>query len=191
MSVRDQFETVDLLLASHAETRGMDAFALSLIKAERQARRLVTYLVYQYPWCDRQRVPDLRKALEDSKKVYFEGILAGWDALYPRSVEQVIGRDYARLKPRLQEATGYRNKIFHGQLTSKGLSRQSLLALVRDIRAWCEAFGRGAEAEVGYDGCGRNSFRKARDAADVCGRYKVQLADVAAYRQFICRHVEG
>ena len=44
-----EFRTVDLIVASSAETRGVDAFALSVIEAERQIRRLVTHLVYQFP----------------------------------------------------------------------------------------------------------------------------------------------
>jgi hypothetical protein len=163
----------------------VDAFALSLIKAEKQARRLVTYLVYQHPWCDSTTVPALKKALEGSTKVYFNGLVKGWNALYPRSVEQLVGSEYKRLRGRLDEATKYRNKIFHGQLTSKGLSRAELRALVQDIRSWCDALGNSAQAEVGYDGCGRNSFRKAKNAAALCASYKTPLADLVAYRGFI------
>lgn len=190
MSVGDEFETVDLVLASGAETRGVDAFALSLIKAEKQARRLVTYLVYQHPWCSPTTVPALKKALENSTKVYFKGLLEGWNALYLRSVEQLVGAEYKRLRARLDEATRHRNKIFHGQLTAQGLGRHELVAFVNDIRAWCDALGSGARAEVGYDGCGRNSFRKARNAAALCASYKTQLADVAAYRQFIQKRMQ-
>jgi hypothetical protein len=46
MGHAQEFATVDLLLESKHETRGIDAFALSLIKAERQMRRFVTYFVY-------------------------------------------------------------------------------------------------------------------------------------------------
>jgi hypothetical protein len=186
----DEFSTVDLLLASHAETRGVDAFALSLIKAEKQARRLMTYLVYQHPWCSQATVPQLKAALETSTKVYFNGLLAGWNALYPRSVEQLVGSAYKRLRPRLGEASKHRNKIFHGQLTAQGLTRAELLSFVKDIRAWCEAFGSGAQAEVGYDGCGRNSLRKSGNAAVLCAKYKTPLPDIAAYRQFIKAHME-
>jgi hypothetical protein len=49
MSFQGEFQTVELIERSDAETRGVDAFALSLLKAERQLRRLFTYLVFQYP----------------------------------------------------------------------------------------------------------------------------------------------
>jgi hypothetical protein len=190
MSVRDEFKTVDIVLASGAETSGVDAFALSLIKAEKQARRLVTYLIYQHSWCGRATVPVLKGALEKSTSVYFAGILAGWNALYPRSIEQLVGTEYRRLRDRLTEATKHRDKIFHGQLTRHNLSTQALVALVNDIRAWCVALGSAAQAEVGYDGCGRNSFRKAQDSPALCATYKLQLANIAAYRQFIKTHME-
>jgi len=190
MSLDAEFATVDLVLDSKAETLGVDAFALSLIKAEKQARRLLTYLVYQHRWCTPKIIPELKTALESSTRVYFAGVLRGWNALYPCSVESFIGADYARLKARLDEAKGYRDKIFHGQLTSKGLSRAQLVSLAKDIRAWCEAFGNGAHAAVGYDGCGRDSFRKARNAAALCATYKEQMAGPADYRAFIHKHME-
>ena len=189
MSLAREFQTIDILLGSDAETRGVDAFALSLIKAERQARRLLTYLVYQHPWCDRSTVPALKSALESSGKVYFEGLLAGWNAFYPRSVEQLIGSHYERLRGRLREAAKHRNKIFHGQLTVQGLKRHELLAFVDDIREWCSALARAAEAEVAYAGCA-NSFRKASDPRALYSKYRTQLGGIAAYRQFIKDHME-
>lgn len=190
MSVEEEFATVALVLRSGTKTCGVDAFALSLIKAEKQARRLVTYLVYQHPWCGQATVSALKQVLESSTRVYFKGLLAGWDALYPRSVEQLVGASYTRLRARLDEASKHRNKIFHGQLTAQGLGTGDLEALVRDIHAWCDALGGGALAEVGYDGCGRNSFRKSSHATVLCSKYKVQLADVGAYRRFVQKHME-
>lgn len=190
MSVDEEFATVDLVSKSNAETRGVDAFALSLIKAEKQARRLVTYLVYQHSWCGLSTIDSLKNALESSNKVYFRGLLRGWNALWPVPVEQLIGTEHTRLRARLDEAKQYRNKIFHGQLTGKELTRSAFEAFVKDIRRWCNALGAGAQAEVGYDGCGRDSFQKAHDAAALCARYKTPLANIAAYRDFIKKHME-
>ncbi len=122
--------------------------------------------------------------------MYFSGLLAGWNALYPLSVDQLVGAEYKHLHSRLEVATKHRNKIFHGQLTAQGLSRQQLLGFVDDIRAWCRAYGAAAQAEVGYDGCGRNSFRKSRDSSALCAKYKVTLANVIEYQQFIKVHME-
>ena len=63
MSFEHEFRTVDLIVGSTCETRGVDAFTLSLIKAERQMRKLVTYLVYQFPCFSESDIPGLRDAL--------------------------------------------------------------------------------------------------------------------------------
>lgn len=110
MNVDGEFQTVDAVIRSNADTSGVDAFALSLIKAERQARKLFTHLVYQFPTFSGKDVPRLRATLEAYKSVYFGGVLAGFDALYPKPIETLIGLDYQRLKARIDEASGYRNK---------------------------------------------------------------------------------
>jgi hypothetical protein len=138
----------------------VDAFALSLIKAERQIRKLVTHLIYQFPCFGPGDIPSLRKTLVDNRRVYFEGFEKGFSVLYPRGISDLVGSEYQRLRGRIDEAIDYRNKIFHGQLTSKNLTRDDLLAYVDDIRTWCKTLAESALAEVGYDGFGRNSFQK-------------------------------
>jgi hypothetical protein len=189
MSVLKEFETVSLLLRSRAETRGVDAFALSLIKAERQIRRLFTHLVFQFPEFRPGDGVRLTRVLAKKRRVYFDGFIAGFDALYPRSVATIIGApDYARLKKRLEEAAPHRNKIFHGQLTGKSLTRPVLLGLVKDIREWCERLGEGAMAEFRYDGFGRNAFRKS-EVIDLWARYKDRIASLDDYDTFIETHM--
>jgi len=189
MSTEEEFATVSLILGSRAETRGVDAFALSLIKAERQTRKLVTHLVYQFPAFGPSDVSALRGALGASHRVYFDGFLRGFDALYPRTIEALVGPDYARLEARLDEAIDHRNKIFHGQLTARSLSTQDLVDLVTDINLWCASLGAGAVAEVGYDGFERDSFRKSA-IPDLWKRYKMQFVSVADYQAFIRGHLE-
>ena len=112
-SFEKEFETVDIVLASHAETRGVDAFALSLIKCERQARRLLTHIVFQFPCFSAKDIPALRSALSANKGVYFDGVIRGIDHLYPLTVQELVGNDYLRLIHRLNEAIDHRNKLFH------------------------------------------------------------------------------
>lgn len=189
MSFADEFSTVDLILKCAAETRGVDAFALSLIKAERQARRLFTHLIYQYPAFAKSDVPQLRAALTRNSRIYFEGFFRGIDDLYPRTIAQVVGAAHSRLLARVQEAGRYRNKIFHGQLTSLELSREDLKALVADIREWCETLALGFQAEIAYDGFGRGSFHKSA-ITDLATRYNLQLASVSEYEDFLRTKVQ-
>ncbi len=184
MSVDDEFKTVDAVVATKAETHGVDAFALSLIKSERQARKLLTHLVYQFPAFTRGDAAALRAALEANRRVYFDGVLSGFDALYPKTIEMLVGVDFPRLRKRLNDAADQRNKIFHGQLTSLSLSRPDLLSFVTDIRNWCRHLAVGSLAEFDYDGFGRNSFRKSANP-NLWRQFKVQLTSVADYEAFI------
>jgi hypothetical protein len=187
MSVKEEFATVDILLSSDAETRGVDAFALALIKAERQMRKLVTYLVFQSDALGPAHVAALRNALA-ARRVFFRHFLAAWDDLYARPLRELIGTDYERLRSRLSEATDYRNKIFHGQLTLKCLSRDDLKGYVTDIRSWCESLAVAALREIGYDGFDRSSpsgsFRKAGDVT-VSARIIRKIQSVQDYETYL------
>jgi hypothetical protein len=184
MSYEEEFSTVVLLLGSQHETRSVDAFALSLIKAERQMRRLVTYLVFQFPCFRRSDVEQLREILANNSGVYFDDLERGFDALYPRSVRDLIGSDYDKLRRRLCEAEKHRNKIFHGQLTLEHLSRQKLEGYISDIRGWCQALSGAALSELQYDGFGRNSFRKCT-ITNFHKSLKIQFVDASSYQRFI------
>ena len=188
-SVVEEFSTVDLLLGSGAETRAVDAFALALIKAERQARKLVTHLVYQSPTFGPADVTTLRNTLAGNRKVYFAGFLSGFDALYPQPIRALVGNQHNHLRQRLDEAIDHRNKIFHGQLTTRSLNRQDLTDLTTDIKNWCTLLADGANRELGYDGFGRNSFRKSA-IPNLSARLKKQFGSVADYAAFIRADME-
>jgi hypothetical protein len=186
-NVDTEFHTVDLILNSNADTRGVDAFALSLIKVEKQLRRLFTHLVFQFPCFSNSDFEQLRSTL-NSKYVYFEGLENGFNALYPASVETLVGVSHGGLRARIMEATGYRNKIFHGQLTDQGLTRDGLVELTNDLRSWCKALANGAHAEFGYDGFARNSFQKSQ-MLNIASRLLEQFANIGDYEAFIKRHM--
>jgi hypothetical protein len=80
MNYEAEFKTVDLIMQSSAKTRGVDAFALALIKAERQIRKLFTHLIYQFPCFGASNVRTLRETLAANRRVYFAGFVNGFDA---------------------------------------------------------------------------------------------------------------
>ena len=188
MSFLEEFSTVDLILNSQAETRGVDAFALALIKAEKQMRRLVTHLVYQAPAFGPRDINALRQSLERNSGVYFEGLEGGFNALYQSSVDELVGLEYGRLRERLLEATRYRRKIFHGQLTPERLTRSDLRGVVSDIRLWCEKLAQRCCSELSYDGFS-NSFRKST-ILNLQGKLRVEFRSVEEYQGFIKQHME-
>lgn len=182
--IDEEFQTLDLLLSSNAETRAVDAFALALIKTERQIRKLFTHLIYQYPCFGDSDIPALRQALTNNRHVYFEGFIRGINAIYPRSVELLVGNQYSQMQQHLMEAIEHRNKIFHGQLTPKQLSRSDLEAAISNCRRWCAILAESTLAEIGYDGFARNSFQKS-SRINLSARYKLQLHTVAEYEDLI------
>ncbi len=189
MGYKDEFSTVELVINSKADTAGVDAFALSLIEAERQLRKLFTYLIYQSPAFSKKDVRPLRGTLAANKHVYFAGIAAGFDKVSPVTLKTLVGSDYERLWKRFPEFEDHRNKIFHGQITTSGLSRSKLLKNVEDIKLWCLKLGNGATQELGYDGFVRNSFRKS-SLPNLSTRLRVQIESIDQYASFIRKHMQ-
>lgn len=189
MSASSEFETVEILVSSKTATLAVDAFALSLIKAEKQLRKLFTHLIFQMPCFTSSDIYLLREMLADNKKIYFEGLENGIDSLTDVSIEQLVGEDYSALRERIGEAILHRNKIFHGQLTDKFLSREELLSLVNDIKKWCFLLAKGAMENFGYDGFGRNSYQKRSDVGVVI-KYKAKILNLDDYSNFIKNNVE-
>jgi len=189
MSFSEEFLTVDLLKASCAETRGVDSFALSLIKAERQIRKLLTHLVFQYPCFTTQDDIAALKHTLAKKRVYFKGMIKGFDVIHPKMVDKLIGVKYKLLREKIDEAIQLRNKIFHGQLTGEHLSRNDFFCYVDSIAEWCRLLAEGAENEIGYDGFARNSFQKSK-----CGiiheNFKMQIKSIGEYEDFIKKHMK-
>ncbi len=189
MSFCNEFSTIDVLKASCAETRGVDAFSLSLIKAERQIRKLVTHLVFQYPCFTRRDISSLRDQLATNNKVYFKGMIRGFDVIYPKTVKELIGDNYQYLQDEINDAAQYRNKIFHGQLTNKRLSRNDLFSYVNKISEWCCLLAEGAEKEIGYDGFARNSFQKSK-YDEINKKFKVEIKSIKDYEIFIRKNMQ-
>lgn len=163
MAIEDEFGAVDLLLDSATESRGVDAFALSLIKVERQVRRLITFFVFQSEAFVQADVPQLQKVMAE-RRLYLRHLIAAWSDLCKVSLPDLVGDKHDHLLARIVEATEHRNKVFHGQLTGISLSRSELAAFATDLKAWCTELGSRANAEFGYDGMDRSdiwgSFRK-------------------------------
>ncbi|MBB6580362.1 hypothetical protein [Ralstonia solanacearum] len=93
MSFTDEFAVVDLVLGSQLPTRSVDAFALSVVKMDRQLRRLFTYLVFQSPAFTLEHIGELRAVLGASRQAYFEGFERGFNALYQHPIEHLVGNE--------------------------------------------------------------------------------------------------
>lgn len=162
MSYKNEFGVVDLIIQSEFKTKAVDAFTLSLIKVERQIRRIFTYLIYQHPNYAVNDILDLRKTLSDNSKMYFENFIVGIDRIYTNPVKQIYGDGYDSDFDKLKLIITHRNKIFHGQVTNESLSRAQLIKMVGEMKNWSETIALNFNTEIGYDGFKRNSYRKSK-----------------------------
>ncbi|MER8923413.1 hypothetical protein [Mesorhizobium sp. M0802] len=170
------------------KTQGVDAFSLSLLRAERQMRRIFTYLVFQSTAFERKDVKVLRDALGAQRRIYFQHFEAGISELSGTNIAVLIGNQHQALRKQLDDAMEARNKIFHGQLTSDRNDTTMLLQHVSHIRDWCRQLANGAQNTFGYDGFRRpSSFKKAPLGIQLSDRVTRLIANVPAYEAFLVR----
>ena len=118
---KKEFETVEILINSNTKTGRTDAFIIAFTKLEKQVRRIFTYTIFQFPAFDLSCYRNILAVIASKKFLYFENFVNGFDVIYPKSFEAVIGGAFytSFLKddfPRIQKL---RNKILHGQPTGK------------------------------------------------------------------------
>ncbi len=114
MTFATESAVVDAITESQLPTHAVDAFALSVIKMERQMRKLFTYFIFQSSAFGPDDVERLKGVLGVCTKAYFEGFERGINELYGVSVRDMVGQEYVELRPGLDDAIAVRNKIFHG-----------------------------------------------------------------------------
>ncbi|TIX43228.1 MAG: hypothetical protein E5V40_04100 [Mesorhizobium sp.] len=185
-SCEEDFLPVDEIIKSGHVTKGVDAFSLSLLRAERQMRRLFTYLIFQSTAFGPQDVKALRDALGAQGRIYFRHFEAGIGELSGTEIAVLVGTQHPKLQNQLVEAMEARNKIFHGQLTSDRNDTTMLLQHVSNIRDWCRQLANGAQNTFGYDGFRRpSSFKKAPLGIQLSDRVTRLIANVPAYEAFL------
>jgi hypothetical protein len=157
-----EFATVDLLLRSGYETRGVDAFCLSWIKYERQLRRIVAFLLYQSDQLTSADATALRNAFLDNNGIAHGDMRSAIFRLSGHSTANLLDGEYRRLKTSLDHSYKIRQKLLHGQQSGQSLSRSDLVSRIAGIREWCSRMSASCEREIGYDGFARaGSLRKA------------------------------
>ena len=187
MNYSEDFATVDLILKSSLETRGVDAFALSLIKSEKQIRRIFTFLIFQHNSYTIEDYTNLRQTLANNNRVYFNGFLKGINLILPKTLKEIYGSDYDKDVSYLSEFTKDRNKIFHGQITANGLSREDLIKRINHIKKWSKTLGTKLKSEIGYDGFS-DSFQKS--SLDITLNHLDKFDTIENYNLFIKRELQ-
>jgi AbiV family abortive infection protein len=144
-------------------------------------------LVYQNPKLQGQYI-DLRKTLASNRKIYFSGFIKGIEAMYPIKINDLVGKNYDSLRNSLLNSIDDRNKIFHGQLTTKHLSTEEFIEKIDDIKMWCRLLSDASINEFGYDGFARNSLHVS--PKDIYSKFLVRLDSMNDYKEFINKHME-
>jgi len=127
--------------------------------------------------------------LASNRKIYFDGFIKGFDDIYPKSLKDLYGDKYDEDLKSLKEAIKIRNKIFHGQLTGRNLSREDLTNQINIIRNWCKNLADALKKEIGFDGFMRDSFQKSQ-AKDKFAGLKVSLKTIDEYNAFLQGNME-
>ncbi|MCH4895972.1 hypothetical protein E0494_04580 [Marinilabiliaceae bacterium JC040] len=156
----NEFETVKLILNSNSEVKGVDAFVLSLIKSERQMRKIFTFLVYQN--FNKKDVNELRCLLAKNRKLYFNHFVLGVNILSDNLLKNQYGDSFDNDYLKMEKMKIVRNKIFHGQISDKGITRSELIDIVEFIMRWCRKISEIMLENIGYDGFARNSYQKSK-----------------------------
>lgn len=164
-TLEDEFKIIDCVLGSGLETRGVDAFCLAWIKYERQQRKICSFLIFQASVIKPDQASSVRQALANNKGIAHTGFRGGIQRLTGLRFKDEFGDRYGPLNAALDQASKARDKIFHGQQTGQGYSREQLLAKVDSIREWCALLAALGAAKFGYDGfSATNSMFKVKNA---------------------------
>lgn len=147
-----EFKSVDLLLNSECESRGVDGFCLAWIKLERQLRKIAANLLYQASDITASDAAKIRAAMFDHTGLSHNTFSGAIGHLSGISVRDLIGDRYKVLKKEIEASFRNRQKILHGQQTDESLSRDALIGRITNIREWCERLSTGSMDQFGYDG---------------------------------------
>jgi hypothetical protein len=161
-ALRDEFATVATLWQSNAETRRVDALALSWIKYEKQLRRLFSFFVFRHPKVTEEELDTVIAAFAENRDLYPETFISAMRALGVPPLPDLMGETYLRLWPEIERIKQYRNKIMHGQNTGKKLSSSVLERDVQHLIDWIASLAEVAGKAFGYDGLKRNTFSAAK-----------------------------
>jgi hypothetical protein len=179
-----ELATVDAVMNSRGMTRRVDALALLWIKVEKQLRRLFCYVVYQHPGIDSTNIDEYVEILVANRDLYPETFVKCFNALSPQPLCSIVGPEYATLWNELGRIKRYRNKLLHGQITGLRISSPQLERDGKLLRRWLTVVATSCETAIGYNGVGRNTFRKAKAGLHV-GPSAYPWTEAASFRTWL------
>ncbi len=182
--LRDEFVTVDAVLVSGGQTSRVDAFILTWVKMEKQLRRLFCFLVFQHPNFSDKNIDAVIKVITDNTSLYYSSFIRCIDKLGPFCVRDLIGSKYDYLIAEIKRIQNYRNKILHGQITGQNITSRQLERDVTILRDWISLLASSSSSKLGYNGVGRNTFRKAKAALPIL-KDRYPFENVQQFKQWL------
>ena len=168
-----EFEVSAYLLNSNNESRAIDSFSLSLLKIEKQIRKIFTHLIYQYECFKPSDNKKIINILSANKNIYFRHLIIGINLIYFKEIKDIYGVGYEVDYNYICNLKNFRNKIFHGQLTGQELSRTELTEFVTIMKRWSKQISESFQDEINYDGFERNSLKKSKKDFSSLLKYKI------------------
>lgn len=166
-ALKQEFASVEALWYSSAETRRVDSLLLSWVKYEKQLRRLFCFLVYQHPNITVHTINSLIIVIAQNNSIFPDKLIRGIASLGVKPVPALIGQRHAQLASEVRRIKLYRNKLMHGQATGQSIQSTQLEHDVKHLVSWIGDLASGADAEFGYDGLRRNTFREAKSNQNI------------------------
>lgn len=157
-----EFATVTALWDSVGKTKRVDALVLCWVKYEKQLRRLFCFLVFQHPKITDECVEAVVALFAKSRDLNPELFIKAIEALGVKTIPELLGERHADLAREIFRIKGIRNKLIHGQVSSKNITSKQLERDVLWIVEWVDHLATGADHAYGYDGLKRNTFRNAK-----------------------------
>lgn len=147
-----EFATVALILNSGFETRTIDALILSLVKYEKQLRRLYFFLVREN---SNLKELEIEMEIGGNKSLFAGNFMEGVARISGHKISDVIGGKFNVLNNKMVKLNGRRNKLIHGQRTGAKLGSDDLVAHIKDVVDWMNALSIGAAKKFNFDGVNR------------------------------------
>lgn len=178
-----EFGVVELIIRDGGATAGVDALTLTVIKTERQMRRLMTHAVFQSNAFERKDVAALRDLLVAQRGIYFEQLRKGFELISGLEVADLLADNTGAYDADIDKVRHTRNKLFHGQLTNEMLGTTELLERTRRLLNWSKMLGEACLDRFGYEGFDSSYVKSAH--VGLSERATERVPDLGAYGEIL------
>ncbi|MGH7874633.1 MAG: hypothetical protein ACREQO_20780 [Candidatus Binatia bacterium] len=184
-----ELATVDAVLACAGSTRRVDALALMWIKVEKQLRKLFCYLLYRNPAVSDANLEEYVRVLAEERRLSPGAFIKCFDALSTTSLRDIVGLDYDANWREIKRIRRYRNTLLHGKISGQKITSRQLERDIVFLRRWVESVAKSCDQVIGYNGIGRNTFRKAKEKQKITTQSPYGSA--TDFKRWLSRQVTG